>query len=56
MLIDGIDYESCGYCKNESICRIRQSYLKSGKRKTGGTAELAKKCKSYDLDRKVHWW
>lgn len=55
MLLDGIDYEACGYCGNEEICKIKEAYIKSGKRKTGDTAELAKKCGHYSLDSKCHW-
>lgn len=52
MLNRGIDYVACGYCLNESVCKIRNEYMKSGQRRAGGTSELAKKCGSYKIDRK----
>lgn len=53
-----IDYVACGFCKNESICKIRDEYLKSDDRKSGGTTDLAKKCGKYLFDGRAnpHIW
>lgn len=56
MLIDGIDYKACGYCENEEICKIKEDYIKSGKRKSGDSAKLAKKCGHFSLDSNCHWY
>ena len=56
---DKIDYQACGYCQNEEICIIRNEYMKYGKRKDGGTAELAKECGNYVMDSHANpnnWW
>lgn len=57
-MLEGIDYQACGFCKNEEFCKIRQEYLKSGKRGNCGTADLAKKCGHYVFDARAdpHIW
>ena len=49
-MLEGIDYQCCGYCKNEEICKIRKEYLDSHKRDSGLTANLAKTCGHYNFD------
>lgn len=49
-MLEGVDYQSCGFCKNEEICRIRKDYMESEQRKSGGSADLAKRCGHYDFD------
>lgn len=49
-MLEGVDYQCCGYCKNEEICTIRKEYLESHHRETGMTANLAKTCGHYNFD------
>lgn len=53
-----IDYVACGFCKNESICKIREEYMKSDEKHSGGTTDLAKRCGKYLFDgrAKSHIW
>lgn len=57
-MLEGVDYQCCGYCKNEAICNIRQEYIKSSKRKGAGTSNLAKNCGHYQFDGRAdpHIW
>ena len=50
IMLEGVDYQCCGYCKNEEICTIRKEYIESGTREKSGTSELAKECGHYDFD------
>lgn len=53
-MYEHINYQSCGYCENNSICNIREKYMKSSYRHSGGSAELAKNCVRYSMDSKAN--
>lgn len=42
-----LNQRACGYCMKERGCSKRSEYMKSDKRHTGGTAELAVSCSEF---------